>query len=201
MSLRRKQKREFRAMKAENERLRAEFARRDSVLNTLPSKNANNVTEDAISPPASLARGVDPDTDLSETGPSNDIDVTERAGSPTASLSKGVGSDTVLAETVSPTDTNVTKRAISSTASLSQRVDPDTVQTETDPQNQVNSLKLTMEGVVPLKTTPTTSTTLQRDLFLQQTNLLQESEQRLTSQTSNHSRVLHLQRMSTLQQS
>jgi hypothetical protein len=115
-------------------------------------------SEDAMSPPASLARGVNPDTDLSETGPSNNINVTERADSPTASLSKGVKSDTVLAETVSPTDTNVTKRAISSTASLLPRVDLDTVQTETDPQNQVNSLELTTEGVVPLKTTPTKTT-------------------------------------------
>jgi hypothetical protein len=108
MSMSKKQKREFRTIKAENERPRTEFAGRDSVPNTLPSTNANNVTEDAIiSPPVSLARGVNPDTYLSETGPPNDINVTERVGSLTASLSKGVKSDTVLAETVSPTNANV----------------------------------------------------------------------------------------------
>jgi hypothetical protein len=116
----RKQMRETRARRAKIKRLTAELAKRDGVLNTLPSTNANNVTEDGISPPASLAKGVNPDTDLSETGPPNDTNVTERASSPTASLSKGVESDTVLTETIPPANTNVTKRAISSTASLSQ---------------------------------------------------------------------------------
>jgi hypothetical protein len=66
MSMTRKQKREHRAMQAEVERLRAELARRDSVLTSPPSTNANSITEDAMSPPTSLATGVDPDTETSE---------------------------------------------------------------------------------------------------------------------------------------
>jgi hypothetical protein len=100
---------------------------RDGVANRLPSTNANHVAVDATSPPASLAKGVDPDTDLSETGPPNDISITGRASSPTAPLSKGVKSDTVHAATVSPADINITERATSPTVSLLQRVDPDTV--------------------------------------------------------------------------
>jgi hypothetical protein len=88
MSMTRKQKREYRAMQAEVKRLRAELARQDSVLNSPPSTNANNVTEDALSPPTSLAKGVDPDTEISETGALKDINVTEREreSSPKASL-------------------------------------------------------------------------------------------------------------------
>jgi hypothetical protein len=195
------QKRESRALKAKNERLRAEIAMRDSVLNTLPGTNAINVTEEGISPTASLVRGVNPDTDLSETDPPTNTSVTERASSPTASLSKGVESDTVLAETVSPADTNVTERAISSTASLWQQVDPDTAQTKTGPQNQVNSSELTTEGVAPKETTPTKSTVSTEGLTPPRTNLLHESEQGLISRTLNHSRMLRLQRLSILQQS
>jgi hypothetical protein len=150
----RKQKREPHAMKVEIERLNAELAKQDGVLSTLPSTNADNVTEDAISPQHHWRRE------------STQIQIyqrlvlpttltLQRESSPTVSLSKGVESDTVLAETIPPTNTNVTKRAISSTASLSQRVYPDTAQTETGPQNQVNSSELTTEGVTPMKAVPT----------------------------------------------
>jgi hypothetical protein len=122
-------------MQAKVERLEAEIVRQDSVLNSPPNTNANNVTEDAISPPMSSATGVDPDTEISETGPPKDINVTERASSPKASLLKGVESDAVHTETVSPTNASVTERAISPTVSLSQQVDPATVQTAADPQS------------------------------------------------------------------
>jgi hypothetical protein len=98
----------------------AEITRRDGVVNTLSGTNAINIAEEGISPSVSLAKGVDPDTDQSETGPPTDTNVTERATSPTVSLSQGVDPDTVRTETGPPTDTNVTERAISSTSSLSQ---------------------------------------------------------------------------------
>jgi hypothetical protein len=50
MSMARKQKEKYLALQAEVERLRAELARRDSVLTPPTSTNANNVTEDAASP-------------------------------------------------------------------------------------------------------------------------------------------------------
>jgi hypothetical protein len=78
MSMSRKQKRETHALKAKNKRLRAKIAMRDGVLNTLPGTNAIHTTEEGIFPTASLVRGVDPDTDLSETGPPNDTSITER---------------------------------------------------------------------------------------------------------------------------
>jgi hypothetical protein len=166
MSMTRKQKREYHTMQAKVERLRAELARRDSVLTSPPSTNANNVTEDAMSPPMSSATGVDPDTEMSETGPPKDINVAERVGSPKVSFSKGVESDTVHTETVSPTDTSITERAISPTASLSQQVDPATVQTEAGPQSRVNHAKVMTEGVVALHTTPPKSTTSAEELVL-----------------------------------
>jgi hypothetical protein len=116
MSVTRKQKREYLAMQAKVTRLKAEL---DHVLNSPPSTSVTNITEDAISPSTSLAMGVNPDTEISETGPPKDINITEKASSPKASLSNGVQSDTVRAETVSPADTSVKERAISPTASLS----------------------------------------------------------------------------------
>jgi hypothetical protein len=73
----------------------AEIARRDGVANTLSGTNAINITEEGISPTASLVKGVNPDTDQSETGPPTNTSVTERANSPTASLSQGVDPDAV----------------------------------------------------------------------------------------------------------
>jgi hypothetical protein len=66
MSMTRKQKREYLAMQAKVARLKAELAR---VLNSPPSTSANDITEDAMSPSTSLVMGVDPDTEISETGP------------------------------------------------------------------------------------------------------------------------------------
>ena len=150
MSMTRKQKEKYLAMQAEIESLRAELARHRSVHTPPTRANANNVTEDAGSPFASLATGVDPDTDSSETGPLNkNINVTGRVSSPKASLSKGVETDTVRAETVSPDRyTSVTEGAIPPTAPLSQHVNPATVQAETGPQCRVNYTKLAAERVV-----------------------------------------------------
>jgi hypothetical protein len=110
-------------LKAKNERLRAEIAMWDGVLNTPPGTNAINIVEEGISPAASLVKGVDPDADLSETGPPTNTSATKRAVSPTASLSKWVDPDTVpakkgpptnpdtdLSETGPPTNLNVTER-------------------------------------------------------------------------------------------
>jgi hypothetical protein len=118
MSVTRKQKRESRALKAEAERLMPEITNSNGAVNTPPGTNAINITEEGISPTVSLARGVDPDTDQSETGPPTDTNVTERATSPTVSLSQKVDPDTVQTETGPPADTNITERAISSTASF-----------------------------------------------------------------------------------
>jgi hypothetical protein len=74
----RKQKRESPALKAEVERLATEIARRDGVINTLPGTDGTNVAEEGISPTSSLAKGVDPDTDQSETGPPTDTGIAER---------------------------------------------------------------------------------------------------------------------------
>jgi hypothetical protein len=76
-------------MQAKVERIEVELARLNSALIAPTSTNANNVTEDAISPSALLVTGVDPDTETSETGPPKDSNVMGRASSPKASLSMG----------------------------------------------------------------------------------------------------------------
>ena len=77
-------------MLAKIERLEAKLALAQSSVHTPPTSTiANNVTEDAISPSTSLAAGVDPDADSSETGPPKDINVTERASSPKRHCQKG----------------------------------------------------------------------------------------------------------------
>ena len=129
----RKQKREYLAMQAKVERLEAELALARSSVHTPPtSTTANNVTEDAISPSASLAAGVDPDADSSGTSPLKDISVSGRASSSIASLSKGVESDTAPTDTVSPGSPSVTEEAIPPTASSLLQVIPATVRTEAE---------------------------------------------------------------------
>jgi hypothetical protein len=159
MSMTRKQKEKYLAMQAKIESLRAELARHRSVHTPPTSTNANNITEDAGSPFASLATGVNPDTESSETDPFKAINVTGRASSPKTSLSKGVKTDTACAETVSPIDASVTEGAIPPTAPLSQHVNPATVQAETGPQGQTNYVQLAAEGAVALQTTSTENTT------------------------------------------
>ena len=109
MSMTRKQKRDCLAMQAKVERLKAELARLNSALIAPTSTIAHNVVEDATSPAASLATGVDPDTETSETGPPKDINVAGRASSPKSSLSKG-SNRTLLVQRLFPLMTLTLRR-------------------------------------------------------------------------------------------